>query len=565
MSNHPVPNPVSQDSAPSGEESSFGDILSQFEQDQTKTDLKGFVISVSDDGILMNIGRKIEGVLAPDQVRDSSGKVKLKAGDSIPVTITGRDENGYYMLSAIKTVTPRDWSGLEKAYAGKAVVTGIVEEVIKGGLRVDLGVRAFLPASRSGARDAEEMEKLVGQQIECRITKLDTAKEDVVVDRRVILEERAAKNKEEAFSKLEEGAVVTGTVRSLTEFGAFVDLGGVDGLLHVAEMSWVRGAKAEDFVKAGDRIEVKILKIQPETRKISLSTKQLQADPWTAAAGSYRVGDRINGTVTRLADFGAFVQIQPGVEGLIHVSEMSWSRKQRRPSEIVSQGESVEVVILGINLEEKRIALGLKQVLGDPWEEAQRKFPAGTVVEAQVTSLQNFGAFVELGEGLEGLIHIGDITNEKRLDHPREALTVGKSVRAVVLEVDQQRKRVRLGMRQLEPTSADEYIQEHKVGDEVSGRIVELGKEKAKIELGEGITASCRLETKPAEPAPSAEPPKTDLNSMTAMLEAKWKKGQQMGPGKTQAAEPARAGQVRRFRIVGMDPSQKRIDLELAG
>jgi small subunit ribosomal protein S1 len=564
MSNHPFPKSVSQDSVPSGEES-FGDILSQFEQDKTKTDLKGTVISVSEEAILMDVGRKIEGVLAPDQVRDASGAVKLKAGDSIPVTITGRDENGYYVLSAIKVVTPKDWSGLEKAYADKAIVTGVVEEVIKGGLRVDLGVRAFLPASRSGARDAAEMEKLIGQQIECRITKLDTATEDVVVDRRAILEERAAKDKEEAFARLQEGAVVSGTVRSLTDFGAFVDLGGVDGLLHVAEMSWVRGAKPEDLVKTGDRIQVKILKIQPQTRKISLSTKQLQADPWTAAAGSYKVGDRVRGTVTRLADFGAFVQLQPGVEGLIHVSEMSWSRKQRRPSEILQQGESVETVILGINLEEKRIALGLKQVLGDPWEEAVGKFPAGTVVEATVTSLQNFGAFVELGEGVEGLIHIGDITNEKRLDHPREVLTVGKSVRAVVLELDQQRKRLRLGMKQLEPTTADEYIQEHNLGDEVSGRIVELGKEKAKVEVGEGVIASCRLEARPVAAAQAPEDSKADLNSLTAMLEAKWKKGQQIGSGNAAGSEPARAGQVRRFRIVGLDPSQKRIELELAG
>jgi len=565
MSNHPFPNSVSHDSAPNSEESSFGDILSQFEQDKPKADLQGVVISVSDEAVLMDIGRKIEGVLAPDQVRDSSGAVKLKAGDSIPVTITGRDENGYYVLSAIKVVTPKDWSGLEKAHADKAIVTGVVEELIKGGLRVDLGVRAFLPASRSGARDAAEMEKLVGQQIECRITKLDTANEDVVVDRRAILEERAAKDKEAAFARLQEGTVVSGTVRSLTEFGAFVDLGGVDGLLHVAEMSWVRGAKPEDLVKAGDRIQVKILKIQPQTRKISLSTKQLQADPWTAAAGTYKVGDRTRGTVTRLADFGAFVQLQPGVEGLIHVSEMSWSRKQRRPSEILQQGEAVEAVILGINLDEKRIALGLKQVLGDPWEEAQRKFPPGTVVEASVTSLQNFGAFVELGEGIEGLIHIGDITGEKRLDHPREVLAVGKSVRAVILELDQQRKRVRLGMKQLEPTSADEYIQEHKLGDEVSGRIVELGREKAKVELGEGINASCRLETKAVETTPAADPSKADLNSLTAMLEAKWKKGQQVGPGSAQSWEPARVGQVRRFRIVNLDASQKRIELELAG
>jgi len=558
-----LPNPVSPDRADSADEASFADILSQFEQDQSKQEsdpgspaLAGTVISVSEEAVLVDVGRKREGVLPLEQ------GAKLKAGDAVRVTITGRDENGYYLLSTVKVVVPKDWSGLQKAFDEKAVVTGTVEEVIKGGLRVDVGVRAFLPASRSGAREMADMEKLVGQQIACRITKLDTEKEDVVVDRRVVLEERAAKAKEEAFGSLQEGAVVSGTVRTVTEFGAFVEITpGVEGLLHVSEMSWSRGAKPEEIVKSGDQITVKILKVNAATRKISLGMKQLQADPWTVAVEKFQTGDRVRGKVTRVADFGAFVEIAPGLEGLIHVSEMSWSRKQKRAADIVKPEEMVEAVVLGINAAEKRIALGLKQTLGDPWEEAVKKYPAGTVVEAPVTSLQSFGAFVELGEGMEGMIHIGDITSEKRLDHPKEALAVGKRVRAVVLELDEQRRRIRLGMKQLEPTSVDEYIEEHKVGDEVSGRVREIGKDKAKVELGEGVTASCRLGSAAAASEGQGERPAADLSSLTAMLEAKWKKGQQGGGGQ----EPLKTGQIRRFRIVSLDASGKRIELELAG
>ncbi|MBM3810704.1 MAG: S1 RNA-binding domain-containing protein [Acidimicrobiia bacterium] len=558
-----LPNPVSPDRADSADEASFADILSQFEQDQSKQEsdpgspaLAGTVISVSEEAVLVDVGRKREGVLPLEQ------GAKLKAGDAVRVTITGRDENGYYLLSTVKVVVPKDWSGLQKAFDEKAVVTGTVEEVIKGGLRVDVGVRAFLPASRSGAREMADMEKLVGQQIACRITKLDTEKEDVVVDRRVVLEERAAKAKEEAFGSLQEGAVVSGTVRTVTEFGAFVEITpGVEGLLHVSEMSWSRGAKPEEIVKSGDQITVKILKVNAATRKISLGMKQLQADPWTVAVEKFQTGDRVRGKVTRVADFGAFVEIAPGLEGLIHVSEMSWSRKQKRAADIVKPEEMVEAVVLGINAAEKRIALGLKQTLGDPWEEAVKKYPAGTVVEAPVTSLQSFGAFVELGEGMEGMIHIGDITSEKRLDHPKEAVAVGKRVRAVVLELDEQRRRIRLGMKQLEPTSVDEYIEEHKVGDEVSGRVREIGKDKAKVELGEGVTASCRLGSAAAASEGQGERPAADLSSLTAMLEAKWKKGQQGGGGQ----EPLKTGQIRRFRIVSLDASGKRIELELAG
>src|SRR5579883_1554026 len=535
-------------------DTSFGDILTQFEQSHQHggETLEGTVVSVTPEAVFVDLGRKMDGVITPD------GKHTYKKGDKVLVSIRGRDEEGNYQLSTIRVETPKDWSGLEAAFAAKKTIGGTVLEVVKGGLRVDVGVRAFMPASRSGARDQAEMEKLVGQQIECRITKLDTASEDVVVDRRVVLEELEKQAREEVFARLQEGDVVRGTVRTVMDFGAFIDLGGVDGLLHVSDMSYQRGIKPSEVVAPGQPIEVKILQVNRESRKIALGLKQLSPDPWSLAAQKYPQGSRVQGKVVRVADFGAFVELEPGIEGLIHVSEMSWTRKNVKPENIVKVGDLVEVVVLGVNPAEKRIALGLKQALGDPWEEAVKKYPVGAVVEAPVTSLAKFGAFVDLGEGVEGLIHIGDISREKRLNHPNEALKVGERVKAQVLEADKERRRLRLGMKQLEPTSIDEYIAEHKAGDAVSGRIIDVQGSKAKVELGEGVIGHARLPEQKAKEA-AASTSKVDVSALGAMLAAKWKSG----GGAQQAEEAPRAGQVRSFRIVSLDPGQKRIELEL--
>jgi small subunit ribosomal protein S1 len=408
------------------------------------------------------------------------------------------------------------------------------------------------------------MEKLVGQEIECRIIKLDTASEDVVVDRRAVLEEQEGVLRQQKLAELKEGAVVRGTVRSVTDFGAFVDLGGVDGLLHVTDMAWHRVAKPSDVVSVGDPVEVQILKISPETRRISLGMKQLQPDPWTATTARLSVGERVQGKVSRLTDFGAFVEIAPGVDGLIHVSEMSWSKKIKKPSDVLKPGELVEVVVLGVNAAEHRISLGLKQALGDPWEEAQRKYAVGSVVEGTVSSLTNFGCFVDLGNGIEGMIHISDITHEKRLNHPKEAISAGQSVRAVVLELDRERRRIKLGIKQLQPTSVDEYIGERGIGEVVSGRVVDVRGERSKVELGDGIVAECRMPQAPGEDlaAPQAAQ-SADLSSLTAMLSAKWKQG--AASSKSARPEPAKAGQIRSFRITKLDQANKKIEVELAG
>jgi len=540
-------------------DTSFGDILTEFEQAHHAEGgaVEGTVVSVTPESVFVDIGRKMDGLLTPDP------KVPLQAGQKLLVNIRGRDTEGNYLLSTIKVDVPKDWTGLEAAFASHSTIAGRVMEVIKGGLRVDVGVRAFMPASRSGTRDLADMESLVGQDIECRITKLDTASEDVVVDRRSVLEEREQAAKQEAFTRLQEGAVMRGTVRTITDFGAFVDLGGFDGLLHVAEMSWSRNVKPSEVVSPGQQIDVKILKINPQTHKISLGMKQLQADPWSGVEEKYTPGARVHGKVSRVTDFGAFVELEPGIEGLIHVSEMSWTKKNVRATDVVKVGDAVEVVILGVKTGEKRIALGLKQALGDPWEEALQKYPLGATVEAPVSSLAKFGAFVDLGNGIEGMIHIGDISNDKRLNHPNEALKQGEIVKAVVLEADKDRRRLRLGIKQLIPTSIDEYIAERKAGDTVSGRVVDVSGNRVRVELGEGVNATCKLPPQQAATEASPSSAKADLSALSAMLASKWKSG---GGGQEggAAAESLRAGQVRSFKIVSLDPAQKRIELELA-
>lgn len=544
---------------------SFGDILSEYEQShthRTKTDeggrsLEGTVVALTADLAFLDIGYKTEGTIPLADFAATGDTVK--PGDKLPVSIKGRGEDGYYQLSRIKVARPKDWTSLEKAFAEKAAIAGVVSGVVKGGLSVDVGVRAFMPASRSGARDAAEMEKLVGQDIRVRIIKLDTADEDVVVDRRALLEEEERAGKEKRYSEVKEGETVQGTVRSLTDYGAFVDIGGVDALLHVGDISWSRIAKPADVLKVGDKVEARILKVDPGKRRISLGLKQLQPHPWDLAAEKYKTGDRVTGTVTRVTDFGAFVELEKGIEGLIHLSEMSWSKKVRKPSDVVKPGEQVEVVVLGVNAADRRISLGLKQALGDPWADAAAKLPVGSIVEGPVTSIQKFGAFVQVAEGVEGMVHVGDISADKRLNHPQDVLKVGQVVKAQVLELDVAKRRLRLGMKQLIPTSLDEYIAEHKEGDVVTGRMVDVSANRAKVELGEGVYAVCRLTSEaPAEEEKSSEG-KVDLSSLTSKLQARWKGGQ----GAAGKGEGVRSGQIRSFRISRLDAGNKKIELEL--
>jgi small subunit ribosomal protein S1 len=541
---------------------SFGSILSQFERSHTPKNAEGLregaVVSISSDSIFIDLGFKTEGVLPLSELQND--RAGLKPGDKLQVTIKGRDPEGYYLLTRSKAARPTNWAALERAFADKSTIVGTVTGVVKGGLSVDVGVRAFMPASRSGVRDAAEMEKLVEQEIRCRIIKLDAADEDVVVDRRIVAEEEEQKVKDRRYSELKESETVSGTVRSLTDYGAFVDVGGTDALLHVSDLSWSRVSKPADVLSVGQQIEAKVLKIDPEKRRISIGIKQLQPHPWDSVPGNYKVGERVRGTVTRVMDFGAFVELEPGVEGMIHVSEMSWVKKVRKPSDLVKPGETVEAVILGVNAGEQRMSLGLKQALGDPWADATQEFPVGSAVEGPVVSLTKFGAFVQVAEGIEGMVHVSDISAEKRINHPQDVLKVGQLVKAQVLELDTEKRRLKLGMKQMVPTSIDEYVAEHQQGDVVSGRVVEVSGGAAQVELGEGIRAACSISQAKQEEANRPAGATTDVASLSSMLAARWKSGAVAESSKPQEIQ---AGQIRKFRITNLDPTAKKIEVEL--
>jgi small subunit ribosomal protein S1 len=575
MANPSIPESQTTAESAVAPDESFSDLLSQYDKshsrkrDDGSKQLVGTVIVITADSILLDIGFKSEGIL-PLAVLQSAGET-VKPGDKLSVSVTGRDPEGYYQLTRAKVERPKDWSALEKAFADKATIVGTVTGVIKGGLSVDVGVRAFMPASRSGAHDAAEMEKLVEQEILCRIIKLDVAEEDLVVDRRVVVEDEERSVKERRYSEMKEGDTVSGTVRSLTDYGAFVDLGGVDALLHVSDIAWSRISKPADVLSVGQQIEAKVLKISTEAdkRRISVGMKQLLPHPWDAVAGKYNVGERVRGTVTRVAEFGAFVELEPGIEGLIHVSEMSWGKKMRSASTLVKPGEIVDAVILGVNTAERRMSLGLKQALGDPWAEVAEKFPVGTAIEGPVVSIMKFGAFVQLSEGVEGLIHISEMSADKRINHPQEVVRLGQLVKAQVLAIDTEKRQMRLSMKQLVPSGLDEYIVEHKEGDVVTGRIVEATGERARVELGEGIHANCRMvatslaSTKKTQAAESSATSnaKADLSSLGSMLQARWKGGQ---PTEGAKPDPVHAGQIRKFKIAKLDAATKKIELELA-
>jgi small subunit ribosomal protein S1 len=511
---------------------SFGDILTQFQKSHSRKSegdkqIQATVISVTPEAVYFDIGYKSEGILPIAALQGQT----LSPGDKISVTVKGRDPDGYYELSRFKIARLVDWDAFEKAFADKSSVLGTVTAVVKGGFSVDVGVRAFMPASRSGVRDAAEMENLVGQEIRCRIIKLDVAEEDVVVDRRAVTEEEERSAKDLLYSQIKEGETVSGTVRSLTDYGAFVDIGGVDALLHVSDIA------------------------------ISVGLKQLLPHPWDAIAGKFKAGDRVRGTVTRLMDFGAFVELEPGIEGLIHISEMSWVKsKVRKPSDVVKPGETVEAVILNVNAAERRIALGLKQALGDPWADVAQCYTVGSAVTGPVTSLTKFGAFVQLSEGIEGMIHVSEISAEKRIGVPAEVLRVGQVVQAQILAIDLEKRQMRLSMKQLVPTGLDEYLAEHKEGDVVTGRFVDEAGTRA--ELGEGIHATCKASSSAAAKPEAAAPAKAETSSvasLSTMLQARWK----TGAGAPPAAKPARAGQIRSFRVVKIDGAAKKIEVEL--
>ena len=558
-------------------EKSFADILNEFEsstqsasQESRRSNIKGKgrgrgrpaarpslvgnVVGVSDDFVLVDYGSKSEGVIPCADLRDAGGNLTVKVGDSFNVSITGFNKEGLATLSRVVGPRPRDWDGLNQAFQNKDVIAGRVTGMVKGGFTVDVGARAFLPASRCGIRDNAEMEKLVGQEIRCRIIKLDVDNEDVVIDRRSVLEEESEQARRNLLETLEEGSVVRGTVRSLAQYGAFVDIGGVDGLLHIGDITWSRVADPAAEMSVGDVLDLKVLKADKQTGKISLGLKQMSPDPWQEAVAKLTPGDRVTGEVKRLTDFGAFVEILPGVEGLIHVSEMSWTKRVQRPSDVLKLGERVEAVVLKVDAPAGRLSLGLKQVLGNPWDSLKDRYPAGKIVEGKVSRLAKFGAFVELEEGLDGLVHISEFTSEKRIQTPGEVVKVGQVVRAVVVSADPETRRLKLSMKQLEATPADQFVQDVAVGDQVTGRVVQVRGNEVRVQLGEGVEGVCTIS------ADSAEKPAVASGSLAEQLAAAWKGGAKT-TAQAGSSEPYFEGQLRSFRIKAIDPEKRRIEL----
>ncbi len=540
------------------EETSFARLLEQYSADtpasgpKTGDRLEGVVVNLTADAALVDIGAKAEGFIPIEQLRTPENGISVQPGDRLPVIVEGRDAEGSLRLSVLHPDRPRNFEDLRLAHEEGRLVTGKVMGLGKGGLSVKFGEgRGFLPAARSGAHNQEEMHALVGQEVRARIMRLEPARNSVVLDRRSVLEEQRLAAENAALERLHEGDEIDARVASLAHYGAFVDLGGIEALLHVSDMSWQHLDNPATLVAIGDTVRVRVLKIEPQKRRISVGIKQLGRDPWEDVPNKYAVGQRVRGKVMRTTDFGAFIEVEPGVEGLIHISEMSWSRKQPRPSDIVKPGEVVEAVVLGVKPEERRFSLGLKQALGDPWQEAEKQYAPGKIVEGKVRNLQPFGAFVELAEGVDGMIHIGDLS-EQRLKHPSEAVKVGDQVRVQVLEFDRAKRRIRLGMKQLAPKPVDLYIAAHQTGEVVSGRVVRAY--PGRVQLDDGVDANCPSAVKPK--------PKIEEGTLAAKLSAVWKRPGAEPQPEAPAGVQLKAGETRKFRLTKLDAEQRAVEVE---
>ncbi|RPI08010.1 MAG: 30S ribosomal protein S1, partial [Acidobacteriales bacterium] len=434
--------------------------------------LQGHVLKVTPNEVIVDFGYKSEGLIPIQQFTQPDGNVTVQPGDTIDVVIDrgGAEPEGYILLSHEKASRLRSWDNLEKAYRERLLVSGRVLGRIKGGLAVDVGVEAFMPGSHADEHPLHSLDGLIGQDVAVKVVKLNRRRGNVVVSRRLAVEEEHQTRKHAVLDTLSEGALVTGVVKGLTEYGAFVDLGGIDGLLHVSDISHGRVGHPSEALNIGDEITVKVLKFDREKERISLGLKQAQPDPWEHAAAHFTVDSRVIGRVVSITDYGAFVELQPGVEGLIHVSEMTWSRRLKHPSKVVKVGDQVEAVVLGVQTKDRRISLGIKQLEPDPWTTVESRYSIGSVVEGRVRKLADFGAFIEIEEGIDGLVHVSDLSWTKRVKNAAEVLKKGQMVQAVILSIDAHNRRLSLGIKQLQPDAWETFFRSHQVGDVVRGR-----------------------------------------------------------------------------------------------
>lgn len=481
----------------------FGAVLESFENEQAAEAaaqafddshvVTGTVIKLTDKHVVVDIGMKSEGLIPLEQVLDHNQQPKLNPGDSVEVVIEREEAEGGYLLSYEKALRMRVWDTIEAAHNSKTPVQGIVAGRVKGGLTVDIGIKAFLPGSQLEVRPVRNLDAYIGQPIEVRVIKLNKKRGNVVVSRKEILEEEQTAKRSETLEHLEEGSILTGTVKNLTDYGAFVDLGGIDGLLHITDMSWGRLTHPRDLVNVGDEIQVKVLKFDRDKQRVSLGFKQLTPDPWLDAAERYPVGAHVRGRVLSVTDYGSFVELEQGIEGLVHVSEMTWSKRMKHPSKLVKPGDEVETVVLSVNPTDRRISLGMKQLQENPWESLIEKYPTGATVEGRVRNLTDFGAFIEIEDGIDGLVHVSNLSWTKRVKHPSEVLKKGEKVRAVVLGVEPENRRLSLGIKQLEPDVWDTFFAQHRVGDVVHGKVLRTAQFGAFVEIAEGVEGLCHV------------------------------------------------------------------------
>jgi small subunit ribosomal protein S1 len=494
--------------------------------------LKGTVLKLTSTHVVVDIGAKSEGMLPLAEVLDHEGNPRFKPGDEIDVMRDKGDaEEGYINLSFLKAQKLRAWDDIEKAYSENQPIHATVVERTKGGVTVDInGARAFLPGSQIDLRPVHNLDGMKGQSFDVAIVKLNKKRGNIVVSRKQLLEAEQNEKRSKTVEHLQEGTILTGVVKNLTDYGAFVDLGGIDGLLHITDMSWGRLTHPKDLVNVGDQIQVKVLKYDPDKQRVSLGFKQLTPDPWLDAEHRYPVGAHVHGRVISVTDYGAFVELEQGIEGLVHVSEMTWSKRMKHPSKLVNVGDQVDCVALNVNPGERRISLGMRQLAANPWDSLIDKFPVGATVEGRVRNLTDFGAFVEIEEGIDGLVHVSNLSWTKRVKHPSEVLKKGDRVKAVILAIDTEKRRLSLGVKQLQPDVWESFFRDRRIGDVVHGKVLRVATFGAFVEIAEGIEGLCH-------------------NSEAVD-----------GNGQPLHLEP---GQEHDFKIIKMSPEEKKVGLSI--
>jgi small subunit ribosomal protein S1 len=497
--------------------------------------LQGTVLGITGKDVIIDFGYKSEGIVPIEQFQTPAGEITVRVGDAVDVMIEpgGEQPEGYVLLSHTRAARLRIWDHLDKAYQDQLVISGRVLGRVKGGLAVDVGVKAFMPGSQADPRPVHNLDSLAGQDIPVKIIKLNRRRGNVVVSRKLAVEEEINARKGATLEHLFEGAVIVGVVKNLTEYGAFIDLGGIDGLLHVTDISYGRVTHPSEVLHVGAEVTVKVLKFDRSKERVSLGMKQLEPDPWDTVVERYPVNARVIGRVVNVTDYGAFVELEAGVEGLIHISEMTWSRRMKHPSKVVRPGDQVEAVVLEAHPRDRRISLGLKQLEPNPWTTIDSRYSVGSVVEGRVRNMTDFGAFIEIEEGIDGLVHVSDLSWTKRVKHPSEVLKKGQIVQAVILNIDSGSHRLSLGIKQLQPDAWESFFQRHSVGDTVHGRVCRLSNFAGFIEVAEGVEGMCHFSEVPGY------------------------------AGRRGADPPLAIGQEGSFKILKMNEAEKKIGLSL--